>query len=80
LIILDLTLALSDSEISGFYILKEIQKLKDQIPVVIQSADDSHTSIIKAMKLGAEDYFIKNGDEKEGKRMFDVIERIMNGR
>jgi DNA-binding response OmpR family regulator len=80
LIILDLTLTLSDSEISGFYILKEIQKLQDKIPVIIQSADDIHTSVVKAMKLGAEDYFVKNGDEKEGKRIFDTIERIMNDR
>ncbi len=76
LIILDLSL--SDSEVSGFYILKELQKLTDKIPVVVQSADASHISIIKAIKLGAEDYFIKNGGEEEGKRIFDTIARIMN--
>ncbi len=76
LIILDLSL--SNSDISGFYILKEIQKLKDKIPVIIHSADESHISIVKAIKLGAEDYFIKGGDKQEGKRIFDTIERIMS--
>ncbi len=76
LIILDLSL--SSSDVSGFYILKELQKLKDKIPAVVQSADANHISIIKAIKLGAEDYFIKNGDKQEGERIFDTIERIMN--
>lgn len=74
LIILDLQLP--DDEVSGFYILKEIQKLKNAIPVIVQSADSKHTSIIKAMKLGAEDYFLK-GEKEEGERLFDTIESIM---
>jgi DNA-binding response OmpR family regulator len=75
LIILDLSL--SGSDVSGFYILKELQKLTDKIPVIVQSADSSHTSIIRAMKLGAQDYFLKNGDKEEGERIFDTIEKII---
>ncbi len=75
LIILDLSL--SGSDISGYFILKEMQKLKEKPPVIVQSADSSHTSIIRAMKLGAEDYFIKDGDKEEGERLFDTIEKIM---
>ncbi len=75
LIILDLSL--SKSDISGFFILKELQKLKDKIPTIVQSADSSHISIIKAIKLGAEDYFIKSGTKGEGERIFDTIARIM---
>ena len=75
LIILDLNLA----DISGFFILKEMQKLEERIPIVIQSADSSHVSIIKAIKLGAEDYFLKSGEKEEGQRVFDIIEEIMKG-
>ena len=75
LIILDLSL--SGSDISGYFILKEMQKLKEKPSVIVQSADSSHTSIIRAMKLGAEDYFIKDGDKEEGERLFDTIEKIM---
>ena len=75
LIILDLQLP--NDEISGFYILKEVQKLKYKIPIIVQSADSKHTSIIKAMKLGAKDYFLKDGQKEEGERIFDTIEEIM---
>ena len=45
---------------------------------IVQSADNQHTSIIKAIKLGAEDYFVKSGGEEEGNRLFNTIERIIN--
>ncbi|MFT7087812.1 MAG: DNA-binding response OmpR family regulator [Rickettsiales bacterium] len=75
LIILDLQLAADD--ISGFYILKKLQA-KNNIPVLVQSADSNHTSIIQALKLGAEDYFIKGKDRKEGERMFDRIRELVS--
>jgi DNA-binding response OmpR family regulator len=76
LIILDLQLAADD--ISGFYILKKLQEAKNNIPVLVQSADSNHTSIIQALKLGAEDYFIKGKDRKEGERMFDRIRELVS--
>lgn len=54
-VILDLMLPRMD----GFEFLKRLRKNDDQMPILVLSARDATTDIVKALDLGADDYLTK---------------------
>lgn len=74
LILLDLALP----DISGMQILEELKALNNTIPVVALSANEELDTIVKTIKLGADNFFIKGKNEDELRRMCHYIETIMN--
>lgn len=73
LIITDLFLP----DVSGLQILEEAKKAKSPIPVIIFSTDSDAELIVKAVKLGAEDFIVKS-KEGESDRLFNSIKRMIN--
>lgn len=69
LVILDLNL----SDISGFDILSEISKLETKLPVIVLSADSDKDLIVKSMKLGASNYFVKASSKEELKKFYNAV-------
>lgn len=59
LILLDLALP----DISGMQVLEELKKTNNHVPVVIISATEDVRLAVKAVKLGAEEFFIKNKED-----------------
>jgi len=71
LILLDILMPKCD----GFYVLSEIKKdpKRKSIPVIVLSNLGEEAAINRAMKMGADDYFIKSQHKIE-----EVIKRIGN--
>lgn len=69
LVILDLNL----SDISGFDILSEISKFKTKLPVIVLSADGDKDLIVKSMKLGASNYFVKASSKEELEKFYNAV-------
>lgn len=69
LVILDLNL----SDISGFDILSEISKLETKLPVIVLSADGDKDLIVKSMKLGASNYFVKASSKEELEKFYNAV-------
>jgi CheY-like chemotaxis protein len=74
LILLDLAM----HDISGFQILKELQKYKINIPVAILSAKEEQEIQNEAKRLGAVEYFVKGKDANEITRLRSFIVGSMN--
>ncbi len=54
-VLLDLEMPVMD----GLAMLRELQKRSETIPVIIMSADPTHTAMVKAIDAGARDYLTK---------------------
>lgn len=61
LVLLDLKLG----DVDGEYMCKEIRKLYATLPIIILTADVTHTSIINCLNAGADDYITKPFDSEE---------------
>lgn len=69
LVIIDLMLP----DCSGFDIISAINKFKNKLPVIILSANNDKDLFIKAIKLGADNYFVKGSSEKELGEFYNAI-------
>ncbi len=69
LIILDLALP----DIGGLEILQELNNSKNKIPVAILSVTEDVATVVEAMKLGADNFFVKFKDNKELLRLYEYI-------
>ena len=74
LVILDLMLP----DCSGFDLIPEINKLKNKPSVIVLSANDDKDLFIKAIKLGADNYFIKGSSQKELEEFYNAIIKAIN--
>ncbi len=54
-VLLDLEMPVMD----GLAMLRELRKRSETIPVIIMSADPTHTTMLKAIDAGAGDYLTK---------------------
>lgn len=74
LIILDYIFIKKDQQVmSGLEILQHIRKINKKIPVIILSGQESGSAALDLMKLGIEDYIIK-----EGEFTSDLIKSVKN--
>jgi two-component system response regulator AtoC len=63
LVILDYIFVKGDTPVlSGLEILKEIRNLYTDVPVIILSGQDSGNTVLELIKLGIEEYIIKDKD------------------
>jgi DNA-binding NtrC family response regulator len=60
LVILDFIFVNGDKQVlSGLEILQEIRRLKPDLPVIILSGQESGSTVLELIKLGIEEYIIK---------------------
>ncbi len=69
LVIIDLMLP----DCSGFDIISVINKFKNKLPIIVLSANNDKDLFIKAIKLGADNYFVKGSSEKELGEFYNAI-------
>jgi two-component system, NtrC family, response regulator AtoC len=63
------------SVLSGLEILQEIRKTKPDVPVIILSGQDSGSAVLELIKLGIEEYIIK--EENFVSKLKEEIVRIL---
>jgi len=71
-----ITLDYSLPDFKGETLLKEIKKIRPDIPVVVVSGQEDITTAINLLKEGAFDYIVKNEETKE--RVWNVLKNIRN--
>ena len=76
LIILDYIFVKGSTKVlSGLEILREIRKLGDNVPVIILSGQESGSAVLDLIKLGIEEYIIKEGNFTS--KLKDVVINIL---
>jgi DNA-binding response OmpR family regulator len=73
LVVLDLMLP----DCSGFDIITRINKFNSKLPIIVLSANDDKNLLVKAIKLGAYDYFVKASSEKELENFYNAIVAVI---
>jgi two-component system phosphate regulon sensor histidine kinase PhoR len=71
LVILDLRMP----KMSGLYVLETLRELQCPVPVIVITAYGSEEVVVRALRLGADDYVAKPFELDE---MINVIERVLN--
>ena len=68
-----LDLAMPPGKWGGLWFLEELAKLDLRVPVIVISGEGTQTETIKALRLGAKDYVLKENLEKELPERIDVV-------
>ncbi len=71
LVLLDL--AMLPNKWGGLWVLEELSKLNLRVPVIMISGEGTQAETIKALRLGAKDYVLKESLENELTERIDVV-------
>ena len=74
LILLDLKLTPSQNTLDGLKLIEPIKKIHPETPLVVVTSDEKTETVVKAMKLGADDFLRKsNFDLLSWKKKFELL-------
>jgi len=74
LILLDLKLTPSQNKLDGLKMIEPIKAIQSDTPLVVVTSDEKTETVVKAMKLGADDFLRKsNFDLLSWKNKFELL-------